>query len=67
MESSGELFKKNLDKAFSQISLNQSTLGDHMKYKQGFKNIYLFSISIKTSDSVKFLASIHPLFSVKTL
>ena len=37
MESSGELFKKNLDKAFSHISLNQSTLGDHMKYKQGFK------------------------------
>jgi hypothetical protein len=37
MESSGELFKKNLDKAFSQIGLNQSTLGDHMKYKQGFK------------------------------
>jgi hypothetical protein len=37
MESSGELFKTNLDKAFSRISLNQSTLGDHMKYKQGFK------------------------------
>ena len=37
MESSGELFKTNLDKAFSNISLNQSTLGDHMKYKQGFK------------------------------
>jgi len=37
MESSGELFKKNLDKAFSHINLNQSTLGDHMKYKQGFK------------------------------
>ena len=31
MESSGELFKKNLDKAFSHINLNQSTLGDHMK------------------------------------
>jgi len=37
MKSSGELFKKGLDKAFSQITLNQSTLGDHMKYKQGFK------------------------------
>jgi hypothetical protein len=37
METSGQLFKKNIDKAFSQISLNQSTLGDHMKYKQGFK------------------------------
>jgi hypothetical protein len=37
MESSAEVFKKGLDKAFSQIPLNQSTLGDHMKYKQGFK------------------------------
>lgn len=37
MESSAELFKSNIDKAFSQISLNKSTLGDHMKYKQGFK------------------------------
>lgn len=37
MKSSGELFKTSLDKAFSNISLNQSTLGDHMKYKQGFK------------------------------
>jgi len=37
MESSAEAFKKGLDKAFSQIPLNQSTLGDHMKYKQGFK------------------------------
>ena len=36
MESSAEAFKKGLDKAFSQIPLNQSTLGDHMKYKQGF-------------------------------
>jgi hypothetical protein len=37
MESSAEAFKKGLDKSFSQIPLNQSTLGDHMKYKQGFK------------------------------
>ena len=37
MESSAEAFKKGIDKAFSQIPLNQSTLGDHMKYKQGFK------------------------------
>jgi hypothetical protein len=37
MESSAEVFKQNLDKAFSQVSLNKSTLGDHMKYKQGFK------------------------------
>lgn len=34
--SSGEMFKQSLDKAFSQITLNTSTLGDHMKYKQGF-------------------------------
>lgn len=36
MESSKDLFKKNLDKAFSTIPLNSTTLGDHMKYKQGF-------------------------------
>jgi hypothetical protein len=36
LTSSSELFKQNLDKAFSQVSLNKSTLGDHMKYKQGF-------------------------------
>lgn len=34
--STGELFKQSLDKAFSQITLNASTLGDHMKYKRGF-------------------------------
>jgi hypothetical protein len=37
MRSSADLFKNSLDSAFSQIPLNQSTLGDHMKYKQGFK------------------------------
>ena len=37
MESSAEAFKTGIDKAFSQITLNQSTLGDRMKYKQGFK------------------------------
>lgn len=36
MKSSKDLFKKNLDKAFSTISLDASTMGDHMKYKQGF-------------------------------
>ena len=36
MKSSVDLFKNSLDKAFSQISLNSSTLQDHMKYKQGF-------------------------------
>jgi hypothetical protein len=36
MKSSADLFKNSLDKAFSQISLNSSTLQDHMKYKQGF-------------------------------
>ena len=36
MKSSKDLFKTNLDKAFSTISLNASTMGDHMKYKQGF-------------------------------
>jgi hypothetical protein len=36
MKSSSDLFKNSLDKAFSQISLNSSTLQDHMKYKQGF-------------------------------
>jgi hypothetical protein len=36
MKSSKDIFKNSLDKAFSTISLNASTLGDHMKYKQGF-------------------------------
>jgi hypothetical protein len=36
MKNSANLFKNSLDKAFSQISLNSSTLQDHMKYKQGF-------------------------------
>lgn len=36
MKSSKDVFKNSLDKAFSTISLNTSTLGDHMKYKQGF-------------------------------
>jgi hypothetical protein len=39
MNSSAELFKKNLDKAFSQpgVEMNSSTLKDNMKYKQSFK------------------------------
>ena len=39
MESSGKLFKKQLDKAFSQpgIKMNSSVMGDAMKYKQSFK------------------------------
>lgn len=38
-KTSGELFKKNLDKAFTQpgMTLNQSTMMDNMKYKQSFK------------------------------
>jgi hypothetical protein len=39
METSGNLFKKQLDKAFNDpsIKLNSSTMGDAMKYKQSFK------------------------------
>ena len=39
MESSGKLFKSQLDKAFSQpgIKMNSSVMGDAMKYKQSFK------------------------------
>jgi hypothetical protein len=37
MKSSRDVFKNSLDKAFSTINLNSSTMGDHMKYKQGFK------------------------------
>jgi len=58
MESSGELFKTNLDKAFSQISLNQSTLGDHMKYKQGFREEKLEG-GIADSKSLDELAKKH--------
>ena len=36
MKSSKDLFKKSIDKAFSSVSLNPITLGDHMKIKQGF-------------------------------
>lgn len=37
--SSADLFKKSLDKAYSQpgITLNQNTMMDNMKYKQSFK------------------------------
>jgi hypothetical protein len=58
MESSGELFKSNLDKAFSQISLNTSTLGDHMKYKQGFKEEKLEG-GVADSKSLDELAKKH--------
>ena len=34
---SGELFKKNLDKAFSQVNLNSDTMLDLMSSKQGVK------------------------------
>jgi hypothetical protein len=39
MESSGKLFKNQLDKAFSQpgIQMNSTIMGDAMKYKQSFK------------------------------
>lgn len=36
MRTSKDLFKNSIDKAFSTIGLNTTTLGDHMKYKQGF-------------------------------
>ena len=36
-ESSANLYKKNLDKAFSQVGLNQGTMTDHAKYSQGMK------------------------------
>lgn len=36
MKSSKDIFKDSLDKAFSSVSLNATTLGDHMKFKQGF-------------------------------
>ena len=36
MKSSKDVFKNSLDKAYSTIKLNTSTMGDHMKYKQGF-------------------------------
>jgi len=58
MESSAELFKSNIDKAFSQISLNKSTLGDHMKYKQGFKEEKLEG-GIADSKSLDELAKKH--------
>ncbi len=39
METSGQLFKNKLDKAYSDpsIKMNASTMSDAMKYKQSFK------------------------------
>jgi hypothetical protein len=39
MDSSGQLFKNKLDKAFNDpsIKMNSTTMGDAMKYKQSFK------------------------------
>ncbi len=39
MDSSGQLFKNKLDKAFSDpsVKMNSTTMGDAMKYKQSFK------------------------------
>lgn len=38
-KSSADIFKKNLDKAFTQpgLTINKDTMGDNMKYKQSFK------------------------------
>jgi hypothetical protein len=36
-ESSANLYKKNLDKAFSAVGMNQGTMTDHAKYSQGMK------------------------------
>ena len=36
-ESSGNLYKKSLDKAFAQVGLNPGTMIDHAKYSQGMK------------------------------
>ena len=36
MKSSANIFKKSIDKAFSSVPPNSTTLGDRMKYKQGF-------------------------------
>ena len=58
MRDSKEVFGKNLDKAFSQINLNQSTLGDHMKYKQGFSEENL-SGGLSDGKTLMDLAKIH--------
>jgi|LauGreDrversion4_2_1035121.scaffolds.fasta_scaffold27580_7 hypothetical protein len=36
-ESSANLYKKSLDKAFSAVGMNQGTMIDHAKYSQGMK------------------------------
>jgi hypothetical protein len=36
-ESSANLYKKSLDKAFSQVGLNPGTMSDHAKYSQSMK------------------------------
>jgi hypothetical protein len=47
---SSEIFKKNLDKAFSQIELNTSTMSDLMSTKQGVKEE---DVSEKWSEKYK--------------
>jgi hypothetical protein len=47
---SGEVFKKNLDKAFSQVNLNSDTLLDLMSSKQGVKEE---DVSEKWSEKYK--------------
>lgn len=59
-KTSGELFKKNLDKAFTQpgITLNQSTMMDNMKYKQSFKEEKIEG-GLADKKSLKDIASKH--------
>ena len=58
MKSSKEIFKNSLDKAFSTISLNSSTMGDHMKYKQGFSEEKIEG-GLADSMSLKDIAKKH--------
>lgn len=60
-KSSSNLFKKNIDKAFTQpgMTLNQSTMGDAMKYKQSFKEQDELEGGLADEMTLKMIAKKH--------
>lgn len=58
METSRDLFKNSLDKAFSKVDLNSGTLQDHSKYKRGFQEEVL-SGGISDNKSIEDIAKKH--------
>ena len=57
--SASNLFKKNIDKAFSTVDSNKSTMQDHMKYKQSFKEEQELEGGLGDKMTLKKLAKKH--------